>query len=119
MNPEYTNHITTVRHPRFGSLRIIHIDGKPWLCLNDISRIFTSTKSSWAEGLLSNRRVQHTSGLTFVRLSLSVSCLAAPRDGFLDWLLSIVLTSGRTGPTPFREDPGPHLDLLSSLKVDA
>ena len=119
MNPEYTNPITTVRHPRFGSLRIIHIDGKPWLCLADVRRIFTSTKSSWAEAVLSSRQLRHTSGHTFLSLSLTAACLAAPRDGFLDWLLSIVLTSGRTGPTPFREHPGPHQDLVSRLAVDA
>jgi phage anti-repressor protein len=119
MNPEYTNHITTVRHPRFGSLRIIHVDGKPWLCVTDINRILTSTKSSWGGALLSNPQAQHASGLKFVRLSLTAACLAAPRDAFVECLLSIVLTGGRIGPTPFREHPGPHQNVVSSLAVDA
>ncbi|MBX3739979.1 MAG: antA/AntB antirepressor family protein [Akkermansiaceae bacterium] len=124
MQPEYTNHITTASHPRFGPLRLIHLDGEPWLCLIDINRILESTESAWGETLLSNRQVQHASGITFVRLSLPVERLVAPRDELLDWLASI-LTSGWTGHSPACEhaDPGikrgPRMKLVSSLTVDA
>jgi hypothetical protein len=114
MKPEYTNHITTINHPSFGTLRLIHIDGEPWLCVTDINRILTSTKISWGEAMLSDRQVRHASGLKFVNIPLTVACLAAPRDTFIEWMLPIVLTGGKTGPTPFREHPGPNLAVAPS-----
>lgn len=119
MQPEYTNTITTIRHPHFGSLRLIHLDGQPWICLTDISRILKSTASSKTRELLTNPEVEHASGRRFLRLDLPLAWLTEPRDAFLDWLLSIVLSGGRIGPTPFREHPGPHLNVVANLTLDA
>jgi hypothetical protein len=113
IQPEYTNTITTIRHPPLGSLRPIHLAGEPWLCLADISRMLETPASSKAGELLNSPEVEHGSGQRFLPLDLPLAWRSEPRDAFGDWMLSILLIwrfeSGRgrfpaSRPTPFFQE---------------
>jgi len=120
MKVKYTNTITTARHPRFGPVRIIHINLEPWICLEDLARVAGSSSAALSSILKEQPQLAHASDCSFVHLTATSLPKPIRRLPALRWIKSILSCSGLTGPsskTKARKSTRKKTDLTISLKV--